>query len=74
MLRAGGATACVGKAAAGAVIGVIYRPDTERWSHYSEAILPEQLDAYIWFDTTHAMAPLGPEHHRGMPETYPFGE
>lgn len=55
-------------------IGVIYRPDTERWSHYSEAILPEQLDAYVWFDTTQAVTPLGPEHHRGMPETYPFGE
>ncbi len=31
-------------------IGVIYRPDTERWSHYSHAILPEQYDAFIWFD------------------------
>ncbi|WP_117194284.1 protein-L-isoaspartate(D-aspartate) O-methyltransferase [Rhizobium terrae] len=55
-------------------IGVIYRPDTELWSHYSQAILPEQFDAYIWFDETQAVTPLGPEHHRGMPETYPFGE
>nr|WP_317891861.1 protein-L-isoaspartate(D-aspartate) O-methyltransferase [uncultured Sphingomonas sp.] len=55
-------------------IGVIYRPETERWSHYSDAILPEQFDAYVWFDTTRAVTPLGPEHHRGMPETYPFGE
>ena len=55
-------------------IGVIYRPDTERWSHYSEAVLPEQFDAYVWFDETHAVTPLGPEHHQGMPETYPFGE
>lgn len=55
-------------------IGVIYRPDTELWSHYSQAILPEQFDAYVWFDETQAVTPLGPEHHRGMPETYPFGE
>lgn len=55
-------------------IGVIYRPDTELWSHYSQAILPQQFDAYVWFDETTAVRPLGPEHHRGMPETYPFGE
>ncbi|TWB13602.1 protein-L-isoaspartate(D-aspartate) O-methyltransferase [Rhizobium sp. ERR 1071] len=55
-------------------IGVIYRPDTELWSHYSQAILPEQFDAYVWFDETQAVEPLGIEHHRGMPETYPFGE
>ncbi|WP_121116497.1 protein-L-isoaspartate(D-aspartate) O-methyltransferase [Croceibacterium ferulae] len=55
-------------------IGVIYRPETERWSHYSEAVLPDQLDAWVWFDETRAVTPLGPEHHRGMPETYPFGE
>jgi erythromycin esterase-like protein len=55
-------------------IGVIYRPDTELWSHYSQAILPEQFDAYVWFDETQAVTPLGPEHHRGVPETYPFGE
>lgn len=55
-------------------IGVIYRPDTELWSHYSQAVLPEQFDAYVWFDETQAVTPLGPEHHRGMPETYPFGE
>jgi len=55
-------------------IGVIYRPDTELQSHYSQAILPEQFDAFVWFDRTQAVTPLGPEHHRGVPETYPFGE
>jgi erythromycin esterase-like protein len=55
-------------------IGVIYRPETERWSHYSEAVLPEQFDAYVWFDETRALTPLGPGHLReGVPETYPFG-
>ena len=28
-------------------IGVIYRPETERWSHYSEAVLPRQFDGYV---------------------------
>jgi protein-L-isoaspartate(D-aspartate) O-methyltransferase len=55
-------------------IGVIYRPETERWSHYSEAVLPEQFDAYVWFDETTALEALGPqEPATGLPETYPFG-
>jgi protein-L-isoaspartate(D-aspartate) O-methyltransferase len=55
-------------------IGVIYRPESERFSHYTEAILPRQFDAYLWFDETKAVTPLGPEHARpGLPETYPFG-
>jgi protein-L-isoaspartate(D-aspartate) O-methyltransferase len=48
-------------------IGVIYRPETERWSHYSEAVLPNQFDAWAWFDETGAVTPLGEE------PTYPFG-
>jgi len=39
-------------------IGVIYRPETERWSHYSEAILPKQFDGYVWFNETNAVTPL----------------
>jgi erythromycin esterase-like protein len=58
-------------------IGVIYRPETERWSHYSEAILPRQFDAWVWFDETHAVTPLPSEQRPGAraheDETYPFG-
>jgi protein-L-isoaspartate(D-aspartate) O-methyltransferase len=55
-------------------IGVIYRPDTELMSHYAEASLPQQFDAFVWFDETTAVTPLGPEHARaGVPDTYPFG-
>jgi erythromycin esterase-like protein len=54
-------------------IGVIYRPDTERWSHYSECILPRQFDAYVWFDETRAVNPLPGEQRPGDEETYPFG-
>ena len=57
-------------------IGVIYRPETERFSHYFEARLPEQFDAIIHFDETHALEPLerSSEWERGeLPETYPSG-
>lgn len=55
-------------------IGVIYRPETERMSHYSQTVLPRQFDAYVWFDETEAVTPLGPEHHpEQVPDTYPFG-
>ncbi|HEX8938469.1 MAG TPA: erythromycin esterase family protein [Sphingomicrobium sp.] len=58
-------------------IGVIYRPETERWSHYSQAILPRQFDAYVWFDETEAVNPLPAELRPGespsVEETYPFG-
>jgi len=39
-------------------IGVIYRPDTERASHYFHARLPEQFDAMIHLDHTEALTPL----------------
>jgi len=54
-------------------IGVIYRPETERWSHYSEAILPMQFDAYVWFDITTAVEPLETEESEGPDESHPFG-
>ena len=55
-------------------IGVIYRPETERWSHYSEAVLSRQFDGYVWFDQTHALEPAGHEPHEGIPDTFPFGQ
>jgi erythromycin esterase-like protein len=55
-------------------IGVVYRPDTERTSHYADASLPGQFDAFVWLDETSAVTPLGPEHAKGdAPGTYPFG-
>jgi erythromycin esterase-like protein len=55
-------------------IGVIYRPDTERWSHYFRATMPEQFDAIIHLDETRALEPLerDSEWDSGeLPETYP---
>jgi erythromycin esterase-like protein len=57
-------------------IGVIYRPDTERISHYIYARLSEQFDAVVHFDHTRAVEPLErtAEWERGdLPETYPVG-
>ncbi|MGZ8997590.1 MAG: protein-L-isoaspartate(D-aspartate) O-methyltransferase [Allosphingosinicella sp.] len=54
-------------------IGVIYRPETERWSHYSQCVLPKQFDAWVWFDETKAVTPLPGAEGKGEDETYPFG-
>lgn len=57
-------------------IGVIYRPATERQSHYFQAILSEQFDALIWLEQTSAVTPIGPQEidDQIVPDTYPFGE
>ncbi|MDR3476759.1 MAG: erythromycin esterase family protein [Gammaproteobacteria bacterium] len=39
-------------------IGVIYRPETERYSHYFFTKLPYQFDCVIHFDKTTAVKPL----------------
>ncbi len=54
-------------------IGVIYRPESERMSHYARASLSDQYDGFVWFDTTHAVTPLNIQGSRGEDETYPFG-
>ena len=57
-------------------IGVIYRPDTERYSHYFETHLAKQFDSVIHYDETRALTALESvsEHNRDeLPETYPSG-
>ena len=54
-------------------IGVVYRPETERASHYFQAILPRQFDEYVWFDDTRAVTPFETAELAGLPDTYPFG-
>jgi erythromycin esterase-like protein len=56
-------------------IGVIYRPETERASHYFHARLSQQFDAVLHFDETEAVRPL---ERSAVPqpepaETYPSG-
>jgi erythromycin esterase-like protein len=57
-------------------IGVIYRPQTERQSHYFQARVAEQFDAIIHVDRSTALVPLEPSPHwwhEEVPETYPSG-
>ncbi|HEX6732103.1 MAG TPA: erythromycin esterase family protein [Pyrinomonadaceae bacterium] len=57
-------------------IGVIYRPETERASHYFQARLSSQFDAVLHFDETRAVEPLErtSEWETGeVPETFPTG-
>ena len=57
-------------------IGVIYRPETERQSHYFYARVSQQFDALIHIDETRAVEPLErtTEWEAGeVPETFPSG-
>ena len=57
-------------------IGVLYRPRTERQSHYFSAQLPLQFDAVIHIDRTSAVEPLDATsgwHAGEPPETFPEG-
>src|SRR2546423_7843622 len=56
-------------------IGVIYRPRTERQSHYFQARLPDQFDAAIHIDETRAVEPLERTarwDEGEVPETFPY--
>ncbi|MGH3376193.1 MAG: erythromycin esterase family protein [Actinoallomurus sp.] len=56
-------------------IGVVYRPGTERQSHYFQARVADQFDGVIHLDETRAVEPLErtARWERGeAPETYPF--
>ena len=55
-------------------IGVIYRPETERQSHYFQALLSDQFDSIVHIDTTSAVQPLEEmalQDDEEIPETFP---
>lgn len=55
-------------------IGVIYRPETERLSHYFSARLARQFDGILHYDETRAVEPLertGQWDRGEVPETFP---
>jgi erythromycin esterase-like protein len=57
-------------------IGVIYRPETERASHYFHSSLSVQFDAVLHFDRTRAVEPLERTalwQKAEVPETFPTG-
>ncbi len=60
----------------GRAIGVIYRPETERQSHYFHVRPADQFDAMIHIDRTQALEPLEVTSlwiAGETPETYPSG-
>jgi erythromycin esterase-like protein len=57
-------------------IGVVYRPHTERLSHYFHTSLSRQFDLLLHFDQTRAVKPLELSAHwraGDVPETFPSG-
>lgn len=57
-------------------IGVIYRPECERASHYFSATMGAQFDAVFHLDETTAVEPLDADERWARhepPDTYPFG-
>ncbi|TIX50722.1 erythromycin esterase family protein [Alteraurantiacibacter aquimixticola] len=54
-------------------IGVVYRPHSELTNHYFEAVMADQFDAFVWFEESRAVTPLGPEKPSGAADTWPFG-
>jgi erythromycin esterase-like protein len=72
----GEATAALHEARLERAIGVVYRPESERFSHYFDVRLAHQLDAVIHIDETRAVEPLERTSlwERGeIMETYPTG-
>jgi erythromycin esterase-like protein len=70
----GGAAETLARPRLERAIGVIYRPETERLSHYFQARLPAQFDAILHYDVTRAVEPLertGVWERGELPETYP---
>ena len=55
-------------------IGVIYRPETERLSHYMDSSVSRQFDAFVWFDRTSPVQAQTTGHPSAdVPDTFPFG-
>jgi erythromycin esterase len=55
-------------------IGVVYRPERDRWANYVPTVLGDRYDAFFWLDETHAVRPLHTlKVDRREPETYPSG-
>jgi erythromycin esterase len=56
-------------------VGVVYRPQAERWGNYVPTVLGRRYDAFCWFDESRALQPLaGTQAHVGTMETFPTGQ
>ena len=75
LLRGTPAQEALGEPRLERAIGVIYRPESERVSHYFRARLAAQFDAVLHIDDTSALEPLErwAQDEVDLPETYPSG-
>ncbi|KAA9333072.1 erythromycin esterase family protein [Hymenobacter busanensis] len=56
-------------------IGVVYRPERERYGNYVPTVVPERYDAFLHFETTQALHPLPTTTDQHVPpDLYPWGE
>lgn len=56
-------------------IGVVYRPEREKYGNYVPTVLPERYDAFLFFEQTTALHPLpAPTDEHVPPDLYPWGE
>ena len=54
-------------------IGVVYHPESERFGNYVPSVIPKRYDAFLYFDRTEALHPLGIKPYGDkVPETYPW--
>jgi len=56
-------------------IGVVYRPQHERYGNYVPTLLAKRYDAFLYLDQTEALHPLHevqPREEGEVPETYPW--
>jgi erythromycin esterase len=60
-------------------IGVVYRPEYERYGNYVPTVLPRRYDAFVFIDESQALRPLHmkarerEQVEEEVPETYPTG-
>ncbi|MBC6991814.1 erythromycin esterase family protein [Hymenobacter sp. BT491] len=56
-------------------IGVVYRPEFERFGNYVPSVMPERYDAFMFIDKTRALHPLPTHADEHMPpDLYPWTE
>lgn len=56
-------------------IGVVYRPEREKYGNYVPTVVPERYDAFLYFEQTRALHPLPtPTDEHMPPDLYPWGE
>ncbi|GGF03294.1 hypothetical protein GCM10011383_12820 [Hymenobacter cavernae] len=68
-------TALLNRSLGHRAIGVVYRPEFERYGNYVPSIIPERYDAFLFIDKTQALHPLPTQaDEHTPPDMYPWTE